>query len=211
MPDSQVKIVRGEIMPPEAGPLRMPAGTPFGVAILGAMKFSAVRRVIEQYELALRAKAAAIDAEGAVANAIVRREVARVQLEHLDTIRENEANRITELATIAKLRRELERMELEDQVAERKTRREAGRESVNRKADNGRGETAGAQPDEFAAFIENLRKLPNIVKAAGDARAQIVKDAGGEEKLTEAQRQACELLDAMMQSFVSKKAGDAAL
>jgi len=178
-----------------------------GIAVFGGMRFKAIRYVIEQYEIALLAKARALDAEAAVANSLVRREVALVPLRHLDAIREEEANRIIEYATIARLRRELERMELEDQVAERKARRQ----SANKRAGALASEAGGGASDDFAAFMENLRKLPDVVKAAGDARAQIVKDAGGEDQLTDAQKQACDMLDAMLQSFISKKAGDAAL
>jgi len=185
----------------------MPSGTPFGIAVFGGMRFKAIRYVIEQYEATLLAKARALEAEAVVANSLVRREVALVPLRHLDTIREEEANRIIESATIARLRRKLERMELEDEV----TAREARRQSANKKAGALGAEAGGAASDDFADFMENLRKLPEIVKAAGEARSQIVKDAGGEDKLTDAQKQACELLDAMMQSFMSKKAGDAAL
>lgn len=207
MTDENEKILQGEILPPEARRLEMPAGTPLGLGILGAMKFNAIRRVIDQYERAVRAKEAAIEAEGAVARAIVRREVARVQLQHLDTIREEESSRITELAAIAKLRRKLERMELEDQVAEAEARRAKAKAT---KA-NGTKEANEAILDDFATFMSDLGKMPDIVKAVAAAKEQIIKDAGGADKLSEAQTQACELFDAMLQSFISKKAGDAAL
>lgn len=201
------KIVRGEVIPPEARSVQMPAGTPLGLGILGAMKFAAISRVIDQYERALRSKELAIEAEEAVARALVRREVARVSLQQLDTIRDEESNRITELAAVAKLRRKLERLELEDRVAEaeeKQTKRKPSQESESKAEDH-------RPPDEFTSFMDDLRKMPDIVKAVAAAKDQIIRDAGGEDKLSESQRQACDLFDAMLQAFMSKKAGDAAL
>lgn len=199
------KILHGQIVPAEARGVRMPSGTPLGLGILGAMKFAAISRVIDQYERALRSKDAAIAAEEAVARSIVRREDAIGQLHRLDTIREEASDRIVELAATAKLRRRLERLQLETQVAEEEAR-------LNRvKGASNDGDQKTAATDEFSAFVNDLKKMPDIVKAVAAAKEQIIKDAGGTDKLTEAQTQACELFDAMLQSFISKKAGDAAL
>lgn len=202
------RIIHGEVLPPESRGVAMPGGTPFGLAILGAARFNAIRRVIDQYERALRAKEAAILAEGAVANAIAHREVAREKLRHLDMLREEEAERIKHLAAVNKLRREVERMELEDQVAELKARRVTATAKQSAAAEPS---SPKAAPDDFSAFMDDLRKLPGVVNAVAAAKDQILKAAGGEENLSEAQRQVCEMFDAMLQSFVAKRAGEAAL
>lgn len=200
------RIFHGEVLPPASRGVRVPVGTPFGLAILGAARFNAIRRVIEQYERALRAQEAAYMAEGAAATAMARREVAREQLNHLDEFRSEESDRIQHVITTTKLRRRLELMELEDQIAEREARRAAsGRASTDPSS------AAKPQPDEFSAFMDDLRKLPEIAKAVAAAKEQIIKQAGGEEKLSEAQRTVCEMFDAMLQSFMSKRAGEAAL
>lgn len=204
---STALVVRREVLPPENPTIRMPPGTPLGLGILGAARFNAIRRVIEQYERALRAKESAILAECAVASAMARREVAREQLHHLDLLREEESERIRHVAAMAGLRRELERMELEDQLAERKARRA----NISKSSDREPLTAASGVLDDFSAFMDELRKMPEVVKAVAAAKEQIIKQAGGEDKLSEAQQQACEMLDAMLHSFISKKTEEAAL
>ncbi|HWB48627.1 MAG TPA: hypothetical protein VG651_05925 [Stellaceae bacterium] len=196
-----------EIIPPESRGVRMPAGTPFGVAILGAARFNAIRRVIEQYERALRAQESAILAEAAIPPAMARREVAREQLRHLDELREEEGERISHAIGVAKLRRELERMELEDQIAERRARRAQSAPTLGAEPQS----TKSATPDDFTAFMDDLRKMPEVVQAVSAAKEQIVKQAGGEQNLSEAQSQTCEMLDAMLHAFMSKKSGEGTL
>ena len=205
MPPTDDRIVYGEVLPPESRGVRMPAGTPLGLGILGAARFNAIRRVIEQYERALRAKEAAILAEGAVATAIVRREVAREQVRHVDLLRDEESERIRHALATARLRRRLELMELEDAVAERVARRA----SAERPTDEAPAESGAA--GDFAAFMDDLRKLPEIAKAVALAKEQVVKQAGGVEKLSDAQHAVCEAFDSMLQSFMAKRAGEAAL
>lgn len=206
MPADNNRIIRGEVLPPEGRGVSVPAGTPFGLAILGAARFSAIRRVIEQYERALRAKEAAILAEGAVATAIARREVAREQLRHIDLLRNEESERIQHAVTTAKLRRRLELLELEDQLAEREARRASAKQPTGAASSGASGAS-----DDFSAFMDDLRKLPEIAKAVAGAKEQVIRQAGGEGELSDAQRAVCEMFDSMLQSFMSKKAGEAAL
>ena len=202
---SNDRMFQTEVLPPESRGVRVPVGTPFGLAILGAARFNAVRRVIAQYERALRAQESAYLAEGAVATALARREVAREQLNHLDDFREEEAERIRHVMTAARLRRRLELMDLEDQVAAREARRAgASRENIE-------AAKTEPKPDEFSAFMDDLRKLPEIAKAVTGAKAQIIRQACGEGNLSDAERTICEMFDAMLQSFMSKRAGEAAL
>ncbi|HEY1615604.1 MAG TPA: hypothetical protein VGF97_18140 [Rhizomicrobium sp.] len=200
------KITRGEILPPEAREVGMPPGTPLGLGILGAAKFAAIRRVLEQAQRAARAKANFIDAEGEVANAITRREAAREQLNHLDTIRSFEANRIrlaheslVEQGEIAKLERRLQKMALEDEIA--------GKEAVRRRA-AGRDQAsdAGVPADAFADFIADMKRMPEVVKAATAVKEQIIREAGGEDKLSEVGQQSVEMVDALMNAFLQKQA-----
>ncbi len=220
MTDKDEGVLHGEIVPPrsDATRLTMPNGTPLGLGILGRMRFNAIRRVLEGYEQALRAKAAGIDAGVAVGAAIIRREQMEVQLGELPTIREDERRRIMlaskrlkvaeeefdAFAEIARVRRKLELLEAKEQLAEAEARGKL-------KKAGGRNGNDGVKSDEFESFMSDLGKMPDIVKAVEAAKEQIIKDAGGADKLTEAQQQVCELFDAMLQSFISKKAGDAAL
>ena len=203
-----MKTPRSEILPAESHALEMPSGTPLGLGILGAARFSAIRRVLEQATRAANAKANFHASESAVAISLVNREVAREQLRNLDTIREEAAAQITEGARIASLRRRLEIMALENQVAEAEARREQVRARTGKEGSEQKG---GVVKDEFADFIEQLRRMPEVVSEAAKAKAQVIAEAGGADKLSEAQSQMCEMFDAMTQSFMSKKAGDAAL
>lgn len=203
-----MKQPRTEIIPAESHALEMPSGTPLGLGILGAARFSAIRRVLEQATRAANAKASLHAAEGAVAISLVNREVAREQLRHIDVIRDEAGAQITEGARIAGLKRQLEIMALEDQVAEAEARRAQIRSRQSGEASEKKG---GVVKDEFADFIDQLRRMPEIVREAAKAKAQIIAEAGGEDKMSEAQREMCEMFDSMTQSFMSKKAGDAAL
>jgi hypothetical protein len=185
----------------------MPEGTPLGLGILGAAKFSAIRRVLEHANRAALAKANLHTAEGTIARALVGREIAREQLRNVGTICEEESDRIREGAMNAKLLRRLERMELEDRIAEKESQRAKLRGGTG----SAEKESAGVAPDDFVSFMSDLKRMPEIIKAVSDAKEQVIKNAGGEDKLSEADKQACEMLDAMMQSFMAKKAEDSVL
>jgi hypothetical protein len=195
-------IVKTEILPP-ADQLSMPVGVPLGLGILGAAKFNAIRRVLEHAARAADAKANLHHSEAAVARALVGREVAREQLRNIDTICGDEADRIQTGARINKLARQLEIMEIEDRVAEATARRKlAGTAAAAAEA---------TAPDEYQSFLNDLSRIPDILKSVAQVKGQIVANAGGEDKLAESDRATIEMLDAMMQAFMSKKAGDTVL
>ena len=178
MPDNQPKVVKDqEILSRERHELRLPAGTPFGIAILGAARFSAMRRVFEQAERAALAKASFHDAQGAIADAITRREASFEQLNHLDTIRKNTADRIQaaydaerDMEELARLRRQLEKMEVENQIHQLRAAR-GGPKTEDRFAPS---------PSEEEEILAWFAKVPNFVKHAEAAKAEIIKNAGGE-------------------------------
>jgi hypothetical protein len=192
--DPKKKIVP-DIIPPEFRELQMPSGTPFGLAFLGAARFSAIRRVLDHATQAAQAKANFHTAEGAVANALVHREAAREQLVHLDTIRDEVGRKITEGAYIAQLERELRIIELEDQVAERRAAR-AAKAAVSQPT--GAQKPAGGASDKFASILDDLKRIPELAKTAAAVKAQIIADAGGEDKLDEGQRTMLETIDAII-------------
>ena len=200
------QIVKAEILPPSTHELRMPAGTPLGLGILGAARFGAMRRVLEHASRAAYAKAELHHGEASVARALVGREIAREQLRNVDVLCEEEAERIKHATYVAGLHRRLERMELEDQLAEREGRRtKLQAQAVEAKP------VSPAVADEFQAFLSDLKKMPDIMKAVADVKSKIVENAGGAEKLSEADQISCDMLDGMMQAFMSKKTADAVL
>lgn len=206
--DDHTRIVTGQILPPETREVVMPAGTPLGLGILGSARFSAIRRVLEHAQRATLAKANLLDAQGAVAGAYVRREIAREQLANLDTIRNHEADRIRiayeaqlENEQLEKLRRRLERLALEDQIAEREAiRNRAAARDQNVQAN------AGVVRNEFADFIDELKRMPEVLKVAQSVKEQMIREAGGQDKLGESGLQGLEIVDVLVNSFMQKRA-----
>ncbi len=200
---SDITKPNAEILPSDIGELRMPNGTPLGLGFLGAARFAAIRRVIDHATRAAQAKAAYHTAEVAVADSLVNREVARERLRNLDTIRQEASDQIMEGALLAKLERKLKRMEIEDQIAEK----EAARARVKaREQGPAQQASPGVARDAFADFMEDLKRMPEVAKAAAAVKEQIVKDAGGEDKLDEGGKQMVETIDSMMAAFIQKQA-----
>jgi hypothetical protein len=201
-------VLKGEILPPSVTELRMPAGTPLGMGILGSMKFAAIRRVLEHAGRAEDARASLLHSQAAVADAYIAREVARERLRNVDTICDQETDRIQSGARITRLRNQLEVMELEARVAERQA---ALAPSVPASVAAAPASKTGGTPADIEAFLEDLRHIPGIVRAVAEVKEQIVSGAGGEERLSDAERASCEVLDGMLQAFMSRKGGDAVL
>jgi len=208
---------KSEVIPPHQHEIRMPAGTPLGLGILGAARFSAIRRVLEHAERAARAKAALHDARGAIADAMAREAGAIEQLNHLDTIREHTADRIKNAHAaqrrqedaavradeLAVLQHRIQKMELEEELRVK--------ESRLKKSRGGDTTQDAFVRDEFAEFMETLKRFPEILQAAAEYKAAIIKRAGGEDKLTEADKVALDTIDAVVQAFMSRKAGEQAV
>lgn len=194
--------------------LRMPDGTPLGLGFLGSARFAAIRRVLDQAQRAAQSKAALVDAVNEIGNAYVRRGIVLEQLENLDTIRSTEADRIriayeSQLRAehLAKLKQELEQLELEDQIAAKRMARAKAQAAASGalQAANNSGQLA-PKPDEFALLINDISRIPEVMKVAAAVKAEIVKDAGGEERLTQAQKEMVELIDVLLTSFMQKQA-----
>jgi hypothetical protein len=205
MNNDPTKIVPQEVLPPESRELRMPDGTPLGLGFLGAARFSAIRRVLDYATRAAEAKANYHAAEGAVAISLIHREVAREQLRNLDTIRQDAADKITEGAYLAKLERKLRTMELEDQIVERE---DARAKAKTTKQGQERPAPDTRASDKFADILADLKRIPELAKTGAAVKAQIIADAGGEDKLDEGQRTMIETIDAILAAVVQKQAED---
>lgn len=212
MPDVPGRPLRGEVLPPDArGPMQMPADTPLGLGFLGRARFDAIRRVLDARERAIRAYAANEDAQATLANAIVRKEQAFEQLRHLDSILDRDRTLIRrkqeeedELAEIAKLRRELEKLELEERLALARTR------SAPPTAEAPRATEAKKTPSDYEKIISFMRGIPNIVAEAKKAKEEIHRAGSGDE-MSDADADVIAALDAIVQGFVAKGGEDAAL
>jgi hypothetical protein len=204
-------VVHSEVLPPEArGQLTMPAGTPLGLGFLGAMRFEAIRRVLESYERALRSAEAVRDAETAHNAALARRAVSHEQLLNLDVIRKierdriqmestritGESVRIKEEAEIAGMRRKLEKLEVEGKLVTKQAQLDRLRS----------GTDANEQEDEFSELITQLRQMPGIADAMLKTKEDIVKKFGGEDKLGEEGQQLIETMNALINATLQKRA-----
>lgn len=206
-PPNRPVAIRPQVLPPDhTNDIRMPSGTPLGMGILGAMRYSAIRRVLEEYERARRAKALAHQAESAEADALVGREVARERLRNIDTIRADEANRIhhaydarireendaKEVAEVTKLKRILEKLEIQERIDITQARSDARKTSGSDRATR----------DEQAEIIATIDRVPSLMEAVRAAKAKI--DEGGDG--SDGEEGIKETLDALVQSFVAKQA-----
>ena len=203
---ADMKIYKPDTLPAERE-VRMPAGTPLGLGILGAARFAAIRRVLDYAAGAATAKANFHNAEAAVASSLVGRERARRQLENIEEICDDDVARFKAGAEIGSLRRRLEKMEVEDQIADREARRDKLRGVSGQPG----AKSGGVAKDEFAAFMDDLKRLPEVINAVSSAKEQIIKKAGGTDKLSKSDKAACDMFDAMLQGFMSKRAGETAL
>ncbi len=202
-------IVRGETLPPASRvEVEMPEGTPLGLGFLGAMRFDAIRRVLDHYQLALRSAVQVRDAEAEYYNALARRARSHEQLMNLDTIRETErtrlfmeAARVEEEAAIAKLRRTLQHLELETSIAEQQGKLQKAKEQHN-KPD--KKEMPVEIKDEFTDLFAQLRRLPDLAKAMIAVKGEIIKEYGGEDKLGEEGQQLIDALNALSNAVVQK-------
>lgn len=200
-----------EIIPPrkslniaqvQDGQIRMPAGTPLGMGVLGAMRLSAIRRVYEHAQRAEAARSALIEAQNQTGEGLVRREAVLGQLENVDTIRRAVATRIIKGAKIEEAKLDIELLELE----ERKRQLEDAARQRRAPAAPPPGEQAAAPADEFADLMMILRRMPEITKAAAAAKADIIRDAGGEDKLSDANREMLATIDAIVQGAAARQA-----
>jgi hypothetical protein len=227
MADDEPRKVEGELLPPSTqqsapklpGNLepRMPLAVRFGIGAFGVGKFNAIRRVFEAMERANLAEAGYHASQGAVADAMTRKVSAFTQLDRLDIIRNDTAQRIEaayehtkharaaalraeetaiELHEIEKFRRKLDLLEAQEAFRLRQ-------EQINR-ARGGQIEQATTSKEE-AEFMALFAKMPDLVRHVEAAKAKIIADAGGEGNISESIQAVLDTLDPILQATLAKK------
>jgi hypothetical protein len=192
------RVLEGKVLlPPEYDQRRsprMPSETPFGLGFLGEAKFDAIRRVIEARERAIRAVTAHVDAEASVDEALRRRAIGLDRLRNvgneLEQIREAEE----ELAALSKLKRRLERVQLEEQIEVAEARRRAVGAAPT---------TPAAKSDPYEQFVGTLGRIPGVVASARRAKDDIIQAAGGEAGLSPEDQDLIAAIDQMLQEFIA--------
>ena len=199
-------MVRDETLPPaNRVEVQMPEGTPLGLGFLGAMRFDAIRRVLDHYELALRSAVQVRDAEGEYYKALARRAQSHEQLLNLETIRETEraklfleADRVAGDSLIAKLQQQLEQLELETKIAEQQAKLQKVKGGQEDKIE------PVEVKDGLTDLIVEMRRLPALAEAMIAVKEEIVKKYGGEDKLGEEGQQLIDTVNALGNIVVQK-------
>jgi hypothetical protein len=204
-----IGIVHGELVPSESreAAVRMPHDTPLGLGFLGAMRFAAIRRVLEYREQALRAAIINNDAEAEHNNSLVRRAVSHQQLLNLDIIRGAETQRILtaaecvrEEAEIARLQRTVEKLELQTKIAQKEDQLERA------KARYGKNEQDEPK-DDYSELLDEIRRMPQIADTVVKVKADILKKFGveTEDELGEQGKQLIESLNSLVNATILKR------
>jgi hypothetical protein len=225
-------VLHGEVLPAgQPTPLRTPPDAPFPLTLgmFGMMKYAALRRIIEARELAIRAATQMYDAQTENTQAYIRHAVALESVNQLPLIRADERNRILHSHN-ERLRQEAARERVENDAIEEAKLKDLNRQLRSletqeqmmivrmRMAQHGQPVAApkvelAAAPAEDAghsAFMRNLYSLKDIVGTARKVKEEIIRDAGGEDNLSEGDREMVEFIDATVKMYMSKRTESAA-
>ncbi len=199
--------LNGEVLPPEARGLRMPADAPGGFGILASMKYAAIRRVIEERERTLLAIERHESAEVAALDALGRKEAARERLRNVETIRAdarasvehafNQRRRVEaaerEAAELDQMKRQLERIRTQEEI-----------ERAQRSLNKAKGEPDTGGSTKLDEFLQTLGRFPDILTEVNRIKAQI-HAAAPDGVLGEAEQQMIDMLDAMVAGWAAKQ------
>jgi len=200
--DAEAKPMKGEVLPPERQKGNLPRpDTPAGIPFVVQAQYWAARRKLEAYTKALAAQTAAFHELEARERARVNFERALVQSEHLDDLRQIEELKIVEeLASLVeasevrdlrtrglKAQMEAEAIEAERRLEKLKTQR-----------------TTEAGPKRSAAEQAAL-DIAQIRKDADALRKTLIECYGGEDKMTEEDKELLQQLDVAIRNKISER------
>jgi len=165
------------------------------------MKYRSEERQLQAYARLVEAKNALLDVLQRQRELLEAREISIVRIENLDKLREIERlkidNRLTLLlkdAELEGLRKGVEIEELHVRLAEAKRRRA----EIESPAPPAEKPTMGKR---LATALENLREVDDVFKRQ---RAELIEAAGGEDNLTNDERQELERLEILRRTQVEK-------
>jgi hypothetical protein len=206
--DNKPMIVQGEIVPAEQrAVLHMPTGTPLGLGVFGAMRFDAIRRVLDHYTIALQSAVLAVDAEEEYKRRLAARDGVRELSLHIEAVRaierlkiRTEADRLERTREIEALQHELARLELQTKIAEQSVLLERAKGKLGTEEPE-----LEAAKDDYDRLIQGMQRLPGIAEAYIATRDGIVAKFGGEDKLGDDGKQMIETLNAFMSGAIQKR------
>lgn len=199
-PPAPRRALEGQVLPPLREDLALPPA-PLNIPLLARMKYRSEERQLEAYARLVEAKNALLDVLQRQRELLEAREISIVRIENLDKLREIERlkidNRLTLLlkdAELEGLRKGVEIEELHVRLAEAKRRRA----EIESPAPPAEKPTMGKR---LATALENLREVDDVFKRQ---RAELIEAAGGEDNLTNDERQELERLEILRRTQVEK-------
>ncbi|HEY4942363.1 MAG TPA: hypothetical protein VII56_13125 [Rhizomicrobium sp.] len=179
-------VSKYEVLPPEHSAYSRPIGTPFGIPLLGIARFKAMREFFEQATPSMRAAQDYVTATAEYIEARTRRVVATVH--HAEAL-----ERLRNVAIIrdnVKMRILLEHHELRHRL-----------QAVTADLEEPRSE----RRESIASAVNDLDALPVVARAAARAKAKIIREAGGEDRLGAGERNMIDAIDAFLTHSVSRQ------
>lgn len=194
------RALRGEVLPPLREDLQLPPA-PLQIPLLARMKYRSEEKQIAAYTSLVAAKNELLSVLQKQRELLEAREVSLVRIENLDSIRDIERRKIeNELAILEQdaelqgLRRSVEIEELQVRLAEAKRRRG---EIENPVAPPAKRSVA----DQIEGALAELREVDDLFSRRRD---ELIKAAGGLDKLSEDERQTLERLEILRRTHVEK-------
>ncbi len=199
--ESEPRVVTGEIVPRERSDVQLPPNTPAGIPFLAQAKYWAARRALESYTKALAAQTGAFRELEARERALQGFERSLVQSEHLDDLRRieelkivEELGSLVEASAVREFRTRALRALTEAEAIEAERRLEAIK---NPSVPESKNERSAAE-----------RASIDIVQMRSDAEAlkkTLIESYGGEEKLTEEDRDLLAQVDVAVRNKVVER------
>lgn len=194
------RAIRGQVLPPLREDLQLPP-SPFDIPLLARMRYRSEQRQLQAYMSLVAAKNALLGVLQRQRELLEAREMSIVRIENLDKLRDIERLKIdNELALVLKdaelegLQKSVEIEELHVRLAMAKRRRA---EIEN--------PTPLPEKQSVAKRLEgalgNLREIDDVFK---QQRVDLIQAVGGEDNLSEHERQELEGLEVLRRTYVEK-------
>lgn len=199
--DSVPRTVTGEVLPPERRDVQLPPNTPAGIPFLAQAKYWAARRALESYTKALGAQAAAYRELEARERARQGFERSLVQSEHLDDLR-----RIEELKIVDELASLVEASEVREfRTRALKALTEAEAIEAERRLEAVKNPPEPEPKDERSAAERAGIDIAKMRKDAEALKKALIECYGGEDKLTEEDRDLLSQVDVAIRNKVVER------
>ena len=196
--ESDAKPVTGEVIPAERRDVQLPPNTPAGIPFLAQAKYWAARRALESYTKALAAQTGAFQELKAREDARQGFERSLIRTEHLADLR-----RIEELKVVEELADLVEANELRD-LRNRAVKAQAEAEAIEaeRRLEAIKNPPVSESKEERSATKRVGDDIVKMRKDADDLRKTLIECYGGEDKLTQEDRDLLSQVDVAIRNKI---------